>query len=126
MLILGLASAVLALISDGLSGLTASAARTWSGRSPIGLGATVAVTGRADWSGVYARPNSSYRPRIAALAAGPAVNTYTTTLVGAEREGAGRCTVTQHLEGDFPGGTVDPHYRFTLDQGLISRLDIAP
>ncbi|MGV9659517.1 hypothetical protein ACWDR5_21455 [Streptomyces koyangensis] len=124
MLILPLASAVLALISDGLWGLTASAARTWSGRSPIGLGATVTV--RADWSGVYARPNSSYRPRIAAPAAGPAVNTYTTTLVGAEREGAGRCTVTQHLEGDFPGGTVDLHYRFTLDQGLISRLDISP
>ncbi|WP_234319761.1 hypothetical protein [Streptomyces sp. KE1] len=35
-------------------------------------------------------------------------------------------TVTQHLKGDFPGGTVDLHYRFTLDQGLISRLDIAP
>ncbi|MFD5025989.1 nuclear transport factor 2 family protein [Streptomyces sp. NPDC058373] len=52
--------------------------------------------------------------------------TYTTTLVGAERDGADRCTVAQHLEGDFPGGTVDLHYRFTLDQGLISRLDIAP
>lgn len=51
---------------------------------------------------------------------------YTTTLVGAEREGGDRCTVTQHLEGDFPGGTVDLHYRFTLDQGLISRLNIAP
>ncbi|MGW1460682.1 hypothetical protein ACWG43_26440 [Streptomyces albidoflavus] len=51
---------------------------------------------------------------------------YTTTLVGAEREGDDRCTVHQHLEGDFPGGTVDLHYRFPLDQGLISRLDIAP
>ncbi|MET9498820.1 LysE family translocator [Streptomyces sp. NPDC006552] len=62
MLILGFAGAVLALISDGLWGLTASAARTWFGRSPqqmslvggtgglamIGLGAAVAVTGRAD------------------------------------------------------------------------------
>jgi threonine/homoserine/homoserine lactone efflux protein len=62
MLILGLAGALLALISDGLWGLTASAARTWFGRSPrrmslvggtgglamIGLGAAVAVTGRAD------------------------------------------------------------------------------
>ncbi|MEU0852692.1 LysE family translocator [Streptomyces flaveolus] len=62
MLLLGLAGAVLALISDGLWGLTASAARTWFGRSPrrmslvggagglamIGLGTTVAVTGRAD------------------------------------------------------------------------------
>ncbi|MFG2719719.1 LysE family translocator [Streptomyces sp. NPDC048416] len=62
MLSLGLAGAVLALISDGLWGLTASAARTWFGRSPrrmslvggagglamIGLGTAVAVTGRAD------------------------------------------------------------------------------
>ncbi|GHF81973.1 lysine transporter LysE [Kitasatospora xanthocidica] len=62
MLLLGLAGAVLALISDGLWGLTASAARTWFGRSPrrmsliggtgglamIGLGTAVAVSGRAD------------------------------------------------------------------------------
>ncbi|MFE5162248.1 nuclear transport factor 2 family protein [Streptomyces sp. NPDC056697] len=52
--------------------------------------------------------------------------TYTTTLIGAEQDGPDRCTVTQHLEGDFPGGTVDLHYRFTLDQGLISHLTIAP
>ncbi|MEW2527565.1 LysE family translocator [Streptomyces sp. NPDC047071] len=58
----GLAGAVLALLSDGVWGLTAAAARTWFGRSPkrmspvggtsglamIGLGATVAITGRAD------------------------------------------------------------------------------
>ncbi|WP_432251760.1 LysE family translocator [Streptomyces sp. HNM1019] len=62
MLILGLAGALLALISDGLWGLTASAARAWFGRSPrrmslvggtgglamIGLGGVAAVTGRAD------------------------------------------------------------------------------
>ncbi|WP_172384249.1 LysE family translocator [Streptomyces sp. MNP-20] len=62
MLILGLAGAVLALLSDGAWGLTASAARSWFGRSPkrmslvggtgglamIWLGAAVAVTGRAD------------------------------------------------------------------------------
>ncbi|MFE0685761.1 LysE family translocator [Streptomyces sp. NPDC058961] len=62
MLVLGLAGALLALISDGLWGLTAPAARTWFGRSPrrmsqlggsgglamIGLGASVAVAGRAD------------------------------------------------------------------------------
>ncbi|MGW4445340.1 nuclear transport factor 2 family protein [Streptomyces sp. NPDC004682] len=52
--------------------------------------------------------------------------TYTTTLVGAESEGPDRYTVVQHLEGDFPGGTVDLRYRFALDGGLISRLDIAP
>ncbi|MDG4859564.1 LysE family translocator [Streptomyces sp. T-3] len=62
MLLLGLAGAVLALVSDGIWGPAASAARTWLGRSPrrmaamggtgglamIGLGATVAVSGRAD------------------------------------------------------------------------------
>lgn len=62
MLLLGLAGALLALISDGTWGLMASAARTWLGSSPrrmsliggtgglamIGLGATVAVTGRAE------------------------------------------------------------------------------
>ncbi|GLY70688.1 LysE family translocator [Amycolatopsis taiwanensis] len=62
MLLLGLAGAVLQLVSDGTWGLAASAARTWLGRSPrrmsvlggtgglamIGLGATVALTGRAD------------------------------------------------------------------------------
>ncbi|MER8160951.1 nuclear transport factor 2 family protein [Streptomyces sp. NPDC094472] len=52
--------------------------------------------------------------------------TYTTTLIGAERDGPDRYTVTQHLEGDFPGGTVDLHYRFILYQGLISHLTIAP
>jgi threonine/homoserine/homoserine lactone efflux protein len=62
MLLLGLAGALLQLLSDGVWGLTASAARDWLGRSPrrtsllgatggitmIGLGLTVAVTGRAD------------------------------------------------------------------------------
>lgn len=62
MLVLGLAGALLQLASDGTWGLMASAARGWFGRSPrritqltrtggasmIGLGVTVAVTGRAD------------------------------------------------------------------------------
>ena len=30
--------------------------------------------------------------------------------------------VGQHLEGNFPGGVADLHYRFTLDGALISRL----
>lgn len=34
--------------------------------------------------------------------------------------------VGQHLEGNFPGGVVDLHYRFTLDGALISRLVIEP
>lgn len=34
--------------------------------------------------------------------------------------------VGQHLEGDFPGGVADLHYRFTLDGALISRVVIEP
>lgn len=32
----------------------------------------------------------------------------------------------QRLDGDFPGGVADLHYRFTLADGLISRLAIEP
>ncbi|MER6473063.1 nuclear transport factor 2 family protein [Streptomyces collinus] len=52
--------------------------------------------------------------------------TYTSTPVAAERAGTDRFTLTQHLEGDFPGGSVDLHYRFTLEGALISNLVIAP
>ncbi|RRO15815.1 LysE family translocator [Saccharopolyspora rhizosphaerae] len=62
MLVLGLAGALLQLASDGTWGLTASAARSWFGRSPrritqlnrtggaamVGLGVTVAIAGRPD------------------------------------------------------------------------------
>ncbi|SFS52067.1 LysE family translocator [Saccharopolyspora flava] len=62
MLVLGLAGALLQLLSDSTWGLTASAARAWFGRSPrrltrltrtggatmIGLGVTIALTGRSD------------------------------------------------------------------------------
>jgi hypothetical protein len=33
--------------------------------------------------------------------------------------------VTNHLEGDFPGGVVDIIYRFTLANDLITNLEIA-
>jgi hypothetical protein len=29
---------------------------------------------------------------------------------------------THHLEGNFPGGTVDLDFTFTLDDNLITRL----
>ncbi|OEU91623.1 lysine transporter LysE [Streptomyces abyssalis] len=62
MLLLGMAGALLQLASDSMWGLAASAARDWLARSPrrasllgatggigmIGLGVTVAVTGRAE------------------------------------------------------------------------------
>ncbi|WP_171908624.1 nuclear transport factor 2 family protein [Streptomyces nanshensis] len=51
---------------------------------------------------------------------------YSTTLTGAERDAPDRYTVHQHLEGDFPGGTVDLRCRFVLAHGLISELSIAP
>jgi len=34
--------------------------------------------------------------------------------------------VTNHLEGDFPGGVVDLIYRFILANDLITNLEIAP
>jgi ketosteroid isomerase-like protein len=52
--------------------------------------------------------------------------TYTTTFTGAVATGAARFDVTQHLEGDFPGGTADLHYRFALDGPAITRLVIEP
>lgn len=55
--------------------------------------------------------------------------TYTTAFTGAtvlERQTDTTVDVAQHLEGNFPGGVADLHYRFTLDGALISRLVIEP
>ncbi|MGK5683880.1 nuclear transport factor 2 family protein [Actinoplanes sp. URMC 104] len=52
--------------------------------------------------------------------------TYTTEFAGASRDGEARWDVVQHLEGNFPGGTADLHYRFTLDGDRITRLVIEP
>jgi hypothetical protein len=51
--------------------------------------------------------------------------TYTSEFTGATATGT-TADVTQHLEGNFPGGVVDLHYRFTLDGALINRLVIEP
>ncbi|KMO73344.1 hypothetical protein BST22_01715 [Mycolicibacterium chubuense] len=51
--------------------------------------------------------------------------TYTTAFTGATATEAG-VDVQQHLEGDFPGGVADLHYRFTLDGAAISRVVIEP
>jgi len=48
--------------------------------------------------------------------------TYTTRLTDARRADATHCVATQRLEGDFPGGVVDLHYRFTLRDDLVERL----
>ncbi|MBM9468410.1 nuclear transport factor 2 family protein [Nakamurella leprariae] len=52
--------------------------------------------------------------------------TYTARLTGAERTDSAHAVVTQHLEGDFPGGVVDLRFRFTLDGDRIADLTIAP
>ncbi len=51
---------------------------------------------------------------------------YTTELLGVETAGDGTYVARVHLEGNFPGGTVDLRYRFTVDGERISRLEIAP
>ena len=52
--------------------------------------------------------------------------TYTTQFTGATRTEHVRFDVVQRLEGNFPGGEADLHFRFTLDGPLISRLVIEP
>lgn len=52
--------------------------------------------------------------------------TFTRTLVSTEATGAGTWAVVNHLEGNFPGGVVDLRYRFTVADGLVSELVIAP
>ncbi len=51
---------------------------------------------------------------------------YTTEVLGAERTGEDRYLVTGRLTGNFPGGTADLKWRFTVDGDLITRLEIAP
>jgi ketosteroid isomerase-like protein len=59
------------------------------------------------------------------VATAAAEYTYTTEFTGATTTDTG-IDLTQHLEGNFPGGTADLHYRFTLDGALISRVVIEP
>jgi hypothetical protein len=52
--------------------------------------------------------------------------TFTRTLVSAVEIAPDHWIVTNHLEGDFPGGEVDLTYEFRLANGLITHLTIAP
>ena len=52
--------------------------------------------------------------------------TFTRTPISAEEIAPDRWLVTNHLEGDFPGGQVDLSYEFHLANGLITHLVIAP
>ncbi|MDZ7883456.1 MAG: nuclear transport factor 2 family protein [Mycobacterium sp.] len=67
------------------------------------------------------------RERIEAWLNGPASEfTYTTEFLGATTIDDDRVDVLQRLEGNFPGGVADLHYRFTMVGALISRLVIEP
>jgi hypothetical protein len=52
--------------------------------------------------------------------------TYTTELTGREPLGPNRYRVTGRLTGNFPGATADLKWEFTIADGYISRLVIAP
>ena len=51
---------------------------------------------------------------------------YTTELFDTEPTGDGGYLVTGRIEGDFPGGSADLRWRFTLVGDRIARLHIAP
>ena len=50
--------------------------------------------------------------------------TYTTEITGVEQMGDHTYVVHTHLEGDFPGGTVDLAQRFAVADALITELVI--
>jgi hypothetical protein len=52
--------------------------------------------------------------------------TYTIETTGASKLGDDNYDVMHHLEGNFPGGMADLHFRFTLRDGKITRLVIEP
>ena len=52
--------------------------------------------------------------------------TYTRTLIDVAQVDDTTWLVTNHLDGDFPGGVVDLRYRFVVSGDLLSKLDIAP
>jgi ketosteroid isomerase-like protein len=51
---------------------------------------------------------------------------YSTELTSLEAIDEGIYVARVHLEGNFPGGTVDLRYRFMLDGDSIWRLEIGP
>jgi hypothetical protein len=51
--------------------------------------------------------------------------TFTTELIATRKIDDTTYVATHHLEGDFPGGTVDLDFTFTLEDDRIVRLVIA-
>ncbi|MFF3677553.1 nuclear transport factor 2 family protein [Streptomyces sp. NPDC002120] len=52
--------------------------------------------------------------------------TYTIELTDAQQIDPAHYVATHHLEGNFPGGSVDLCYQFSLRDDLIERLVIEP
>ena len=52
--------------------------------------------------------------------------TYTTELFSSDEIGTGRYLVAGRLTGNFPGGTADLEWEFTIADDHITRLVIAP
>lgn len=52
--------------------------------------------------------------------------TYTSETVSATRVDVDHYDVIRHLEGNFPGGTADLHFRFSLRGDVITSLVIEP
>ena len=52
--------------------------------------------------------------------------TFTSTTVKTEKHDEARYTVTNHLEGNFPGGTADLRFQFFVSGGRIASLTIQP
>jgi hypothetical protein len=73
------------------------------------------------------RETRSGTAAIRAWREGPASKyTYTTEVTGGETAGSDRYVVTGRLAGNFPGGTADLRWDFTLAGDRIARLVIAP
>ncbi|WP_197375382.1 nuclear transport factor 2 family protein [Mycolicibacterium baixiangningiae] len=104
-----------------------SAIRTYLAAHRVRDAATAITTFTADAE--VTDEGRTYRGRdeiVAWLGAAASEYTFTTDFTDATVTGGAYADVAQHLEGDFPGGVADLHFRFTLDGGLISRLIIEP
>ncbi len=60
------------------------------------------------------------------LATSASEYTYTIELTAAREIDDSHYVATHHLEGDFPGGVADLHYKFAMRNGLIQDLIIEP
>lgn len=67
------------------------------------------------------------RDAIRAWRSGPATDwTYTQEITDAGATGPNTYVLTMHLEGNFPGGVADLHYRFAVLDDQIVHLTIEP